>query len=138
MAREILFRGKQNSDGKWIEGSLMKVETCGNLYNLIFGSEFREILGTMTAMSHAWVIAETVGQYTGCVDRNGRKIFEGDICRYHDPLISGITNYEVVWFPEGSRWGVRELGSSGIYIDDLDDCFCLRCEVVGTIFDDRT
>lgn len=138
MAREILFRGIDDDTGGWVYGSF-----CMDALEQMHGPSdipgfirfFDKAKGKMQMRE---VDRETVGQFTGCLDANERRIFEGDICRYHDPLISGTTDYEVVWFPEGSQWGVRELGSSGIYIDHLDDYFCLHCEVVGTIFDNRT
>ena len=69
--REILFRGKRVDGDKWIEGSLW------NNYGEV------KILSDLNAIGYE-VIPETVGQYTGLTDKNGKWIFEGDIIRYAD------------------------------------------------------
>ena len=121
--REILFRGKKNNSGEWVYGNLFNPDKSDTPTQICMGTHIVRICYEIDT--------ETVGQYTGLTDMNGKKVFEGDIikCKVHEMngyrVRRGVVEYHGVGF-------IMNLDPNSWY-DQKNISF--DCEVIGNIYD---
>lgn len=135
--REILFRGKRKDNGEWIEGFLIS-ENQINTFIEKEHIEFNSYLGVTEVEAYQVLESieinpDTVGQFTGLKDKNGKKIFEGDICG----CFCNTQRFVVKYCEERCGYFFDDCVSSG-YSDASPECLGnLRdtIEVIGNIYD---
>lgn len=134
--REILFRGKRLDNGKWVEGFLVRT----TLGSTIIVNEVEEYsCGCCIGIGSAnfEVDPYTVGQYTGMKDKNGKRIFEGDIIQYYERQLDGKDTpvCDVVVYTEGG-FAVKSYFLNNWLWDSVHGNIQLRdVEVIGNIHD---
>lgn len=131
--REILFRGKRKDNGEWVYGDLIKnLIYDGREKEIRIGDIYFEHNGDIHGTAVRKVIPDTVGQFTGLTDKNGKKIFEGDIVKEDDCFHNGELqikgNAWRVAFADGLFFGNYK--DISVYLQSLDGM-----EVIGNIYD---
>ena len=142
MSREILFRGKRCSDGKWVYGFYVESKQSWKGHkphkswivpNAISNGGFFNVLGRYAVKD------DTVGQFTGLLDKNGNKVFEGDIVEVYDFTSAyaskhrgAVKMYRGSWCVEYEDSIFDMVAHPRLFFDDFAD---RKTEVIGNIYD---
>lgn len=128
--REILFKAKRKDNGEWVEGYYV----YDNVKNKAFICATRLLYERLPKVMWIEVDPNTLCQFTGCCDKNGKRIWENDICDRKEkyPEVVKMTNGD--WTLDYSYALGRDFGNSycnlGFYVNERN---CV--EVIGNIFD---
>lgn len=132
--REILFRGTKFINGEWVEGLLVKDKAFyGKPENHAYIVNHECPSGCFGRDIYFEVDPATVGQYTGLTDKNGKKIFEGDVVKHFNDN-SNPENFDtgvILWNQYACQWERTSFG----HTDHYKIAPCCQYEVIDNIHD---
>lgn len=146
--REILFKGKRKDNGEWVEGYYYKMSETTYCFKEDYERkpvpEHHYILqermtdwGLPNQMVQIEIDPETLCQFTGLCDKNGKKIWENDIFQYTDKTM--VTQKDLIEYNEthASFVRLRNTEKLGLQYLWIDEATCNHGEVIGNIFDNK-
>lgn len=131
--REIKFRGM--SHGDWYYGDLITAYDKDKKKHYYIITEDYESKGTnieLNTCASPEVEQETVGQYTGLHDKNGKEIYEGDIVQYSD-IYNGVVEYSEKY----AQFILKETGIIADECEALGEFNIKVFEVIGNIYENK-
>lgn len=134
--REILFRGKRADTGEWIYGDLRQDADLESAY--IGGWDYFIADYALQREPFEYPVSpETVSQFTGLYDKNGKKIFEGDIIKL---TINRSLIFSVNWVDDCGMFCLKCLSRHPrLNLEAFDTDFTTvdgdECEIIGNVFD---
>ena len=141
--REILFRGKRLQGGNWLEGyffksDINKRERESGKASLIFTPDCDTFITVPECHNSFMVASDTVGQYTGMTDKNGKRIFEWDIVAqnwydYDEPRDDSFG--KVVFCEYDCSFSVMDVNKDGFMPLGRCGSYHWEVEVIGNIHD---
>ena len=131
--RDILFRGKRIDNNEWVTGTpFIEANCCKMITAVALHPDFVDE-GNVYFSEGFPVRQETVGQYTGLTDKNGKKIFEGDIIIFNRGRNLPNTKprpLPVFWDERNVQFTLYESPFAVLQKDMMHEC-----EVIGNIHD---
>ena len=129
--RTIKFKGK-TKQGEWVIGYYVGKSSLDEVA-ILPPPNVNYDIGYINDSECYYCIADTLGQFTGLYDKNGKEIYEGDVVKWSNGLMYSVKFWEGMFYASIEECNEGILG--GFPLHRLTEYEDGKCEIVGNIFD---